>query len=208
MTDIIFYTNPESRGQIAHWFLEELGEPYETRWLAYGEAMKTSEYLAIHPLGKVPALEHKGRVITETAAICAYLAAVYPDKKLRPTPNDPALADYYRWMFFAAGPLEMVIMAHSMQWKSGEEHARMLGYGTPETALDAIEEHLRDREFICDSGFTAADVYLGNQLMFGLEYQMIQPRDTFKTYTGKLMQREAFQRCLQICEQQKAAMET
>ncbi|MCG8412640.1 MAG: glutathione S-transferase, partial [Pseudomonadales bacterium] len=100
MSEIVLYTNPQSRGQIAHWMLEELGEPYSVEWIDYGEQMKGADYLAINPMGKVPAITHRGKVITECPAICAYLAAVYPEKQLMPETDDPRLADYYRWLFF------------------------------------------------------------------------------------------------------------
>ena len=110
--DLIFYTNPMSRGRIARWMLEEVGQPYRTEVLGYGEAMKSPEYLAVNPMGKVPAIVHKGTVVTEAAAICAYLADAFPEAGLAPEPHERA--SYYRWMFFAAGPVEAAITDRSL----------------------------------------------------------------------------------------------
>lgn len=95
-TDLIFYTNPQSRGRVARWMLEEIGAPYETRIIAYGPEMKSPDYLAINPLGKVPAIQHKGAIVTETAAICTYLADAFPEAGLIPPAGTPARAAYYR----------------------------------------------------------------------------------------------------------------
>ena len=130
MSELVLYTNPQSRGQIAHWMLEELGEPYETRWIEYGEQMKGADYLTINPMGKVPSITHRGKVVTECPAICAYLAAAYPDKKLMPAADDPRLADFYRWLFFAAGPLEQAISYKSQNVETSEDSSRSLGFGT------------------------------------------------------------------------------
>ena len=140
MSEIVFYTNPQSRGRIVHWLLEELAEPYDTQWIDYGEQMKGAEYLAVNLMGKVPAIKHLGAVVTETSAICTYLAASYPEKNLIPAVGDPALADFYRWMFFAAGPVEMATTAKSMAWEVEEGKQRSVGFGSHEDAMDALAE--------------------------------------------------------------------
>ncbi|MGI9249745.1 MAG: glutathione S-transferase family protein [Pseudohongiellaceae bacterium] len=202
MTDLIFYSNPQSRGQIAHWMLEELGEPYDTRWIAYGEEMKSAEYLAINPMGKVPALKHKGAVITEAAAICTYLAMTFPAKGLAPAPGSPALADFWRWLFFAAGPLEMAVTERSMKWETTPEQSRMLGYGSYKTTMDALDQHLNGREYICDSGFSAADVCLGSHIVWGLQFKTIESRPAFETYAAKLAERDAYKRAVELGQKQ------
>lgn len=106
-TPLTFFTNPMSRGRIARWMLEEVGEPYETQVVEYGEAMKSPEYLAVNPLGKVPAIRHGDQIVTECAAICAYLADAFPQAGLAPPVEQRG--NYYRWMFFAAGPVEAAI---------------------------------------------------------------------------------------------------
>ncbi len=104
---IIFYTNPQSRGRIARWMLEEVGAPYRTEYVSFGEAMKSPAYRAINPMGKVPTIVHGTRIVTECAAICAYLADAFPERDLAPPPAERA--DYYRWLFFCAGPLESAV---------------------------------------------------------------------------------------------------
>ena len=114
MADIIFYTNPMSRGQTARWMLEEIGQPYDTEVLTYGESMKAQPYLSINPMGKVPAIVHNGRVVTEVAAICCYLADAFPEAGLAPAPRDRA--DYYRWIFFTSGPVEAAFSNKAAGW--------------------------------------------------------------------------------------------
>ena len=139
MPQLTFYSNPMSRGRMAHWMLEELGEPYDTVWLDYGTTMKAPEYLAVNPMGKVPAIRHGAVVVTEVAAICAYLADQFPDKRLAPPPGHPARAAYYRWMFFAAGPLEMAVTAKNLNWLVPEGKSGMVGFGSYANTMNALE---------------------------------------------------------------------
>ena len=111
---LTFYTNPMSRARIVRWMLEEIGEPYETVLLDYGTTMKGADYLAINPMGKVPAIKHGETVVTEAAAICAYLADMFPDRGLAPPPGNQKRGPYYRWMFFAAGPGEAAITGKAL----------------------------------------------------------------------------------------------
>ncbi|GLJ00412.1 hypothetical protein Sbs19_42300 [Sphingobium sp. BS19] len=138
MTETItFYTNPMSRGQIARWMLEEVAAPYEQVLLDYRTTMKAPDYLAINPMGKVPTIVHNGKVITECAAICAYLAEVFPDAGLAPKADERA--DYYRWLFFAAGPIEAAVTNRAMQWETPADKSMMMGYGTFDQAMDGLE---------------------------------------------------------------------
>ena len=102
--ELVLYTNPMSRGRVARWMLEEVGQPYKTEIVDYASTMKSPAYLAINPMGKVPALRHGDVVVTETPAICAYLADAFPQARLAPPPGHRLRAPYYRWLFFAAGP--------------------------------------------------------------------------------------------------------
>ena len=138
MVDLVFYTNPMSRGQTARWMLEEVGEPYETRVLDYGTTMKGQEYLAVNPMGKVPAIVHKGRVVTEVAAICCYLADAFPDKGLAPPIAERA--DYYRWIFFTSGPIEAAFSNKAAGWEPTPEKQRMFGYGNYDLAIGTLEK--------------------------------------------------------------------
>lgn len=194
MSDLVFYTHPQSRGRIAHWMLEEVGEPYRTVWLDYGSTMKAPEYLALNPMGKVPALRDGDTAVTESAAICAYLADRFPQRRLAPPPGDPARAAYYRWMFFTAGPLEMATTARALGWQVPEGRSRMVGFGSYADALDALETALRPGPYVCGEQFTAADVVLGSALGWGLMFGTVDRRPSFEAYATRLQQRQAAQR--------------
>jgi glutathione S-transferase len=197
MSNLIFYTNPQSRGRIVRWMLEEIGQPYETELIPYDE-MKSERYLAIHPLGKVPAIKHRGHVLTECAAICAYLADVFPEAGLGP--RDEEKADYYRWLFFAAGPLEAAVSNQAMGWQVPPERERMFGYGNFDRAIAAMDELLSQHDYVCGDRFTAADVYVGSQIMFPLQFKMLPEKDSFLRYRDRLSARPAYQRANEIDE--------
>lgn len=197
MSDAItFYTNPMSRGQIARWMLEEVGAPYEQVLLDYGTTMKAPEYLAINPMGKVPAIVHRGKVVTEAAAICAYLADAFPQANLAALAEERA--DYYRWMFFSAGPVEAAVTNNAMKWESSPKNAMMLGYGDYDTAMDGLEAAIADKQWVCGDRFTAADVYVGSQIDWGLQFGTIPTRPSFAAYAERLKARPAYQRAKDI----------
>ncbi|MBU6206837.1 MAG: glutathione S-transferase family protein [Alphaproteobacteria bacterium] len=193
---LIFYTNPQSRGQIIRWMLEELGAPYETVLLDYATTMKGAEYRAINPMGKVPAIAHNGRIVTESAAICAYLADAYPDAGLAPPPGERA--EYYRWMFFAAGPIEAAFSNKAMGWEAPPERQRMFGYGTFELAISTIETAIKGKAFIAGDRFSAADVYVGSMLDFMINFKLLEPSATVTDYVGPLRERAAYKRAKAI----------
>jgi len=193
---IQFYTNPMSRGQIARWMLEETGAPYEAIILDYQDKMKAPDYLAINPMGKVPAIVHDGQVVTECAAICAYLAESFPDAGLAPLPEERA--DYYRWMFFAAGPVEASVTNRSAGFTGEPGSERMFGYGSYELTMDALEQAVAGRDFICGPRFTAADVYVGSQIDWGLMFGSMPDRPAFAAYADWLRERPAYQRPKEI----------
>ena len=193
---LTFYTNPMSRGRIARWMLEETGAPYETVVLGYADSMKAPDYLAINPMGKVPAIVHDGRVVTEGAAICAYLADAFPEAGLAPSTNDRA--DYYRWLFFAAGPVEQAVTNRSMGFAPSEDQGRLAGYGSYDRTVDALEKALTGRSFVTGDRFTAADVYVGAQVGWGLQFGTLPERDAFKAYWAGLKERPAFLRAGEI----------
>jgi glutathione S-transferase len=198
MADIIFYTNPRSRGQLIRYMLEELGEPYETVLLEYETSMKSPDYLAINPMGKVPAITHKGTVVTECAAICAYLADAYPGAMLAPPPQDPRRGPYYRWLFFGAGPLEAAVTAKAMGLLAPAERKAMVGYGSFEDTMAALETAVAGREYICGDLFTAADIYVGSQISWGLMFNTIPDRPAFREYAARIEERPAFKRAREI----------
>ena len=200
MNDLVLYTNPQSRGRIAHWMLEEIGMRYETVWLEFGPSMKSGEYLSVNPMGKVPALKHGSAVITETAAICAYLADRFPEKKLIPPLNHPGRAAYFRWMFFATGPLEIAVTAKSLGWQVPEGKSGMVGFGSYSETINAIEKALMPGPYICGEQFTAADVYVGSQLGWGMMFGTIEKNPLFEAYVGRLYARPAAQQANRINE--------
>lgn len=194
--DLIFYTNPMSRGQIVRWMLEEVGAPYETQILGYGTSMKDPAYLAINPMGKVPAIIHNGRTVTECAAICAYLADAFPTAGLAPAAADRA--DYYRWMFFAAGPVEQAITAKSLGFEPAADQQRMAGFGSLAAVLDALEGAVAGKAFVAGDRFSAADVYVGSQIDWGLQFGTIPSRPAFEAYVAPLRDRAGYQRAKAI----------
>lgn len=190
---ITFYTNPMSRGQIARWMLEEVGQPYDMVILDYGEGgMKSADYRAINPMGKVPAIVHAGKVVTEAAAICAYLADAFPDAGLAPPMNDRA--DYYRWLFFTAGPVEAAITNKAMGFVVPEGRERMAGYGSFDDTIDTLERAVSGQAWICGDQFTAADVYVGAQVDWGLIFGTLPDRPAFQGYAGRVRERPAYKR--------------
>jgi glutathione S-transferase len=195
MADLIFYTNPQSRGRIVRWMLEEVGVPYETEVIPYDQ-MKSERYLAIHPLGKVPAIRHRDHVVTECAAICAYLADAFPQAGLGP--RDDEKADYYRWLFYAAGPLEAAVSNQAMGWVPTPERERMFGYGNFERAIAVLDELFSLRDYVCGDRFTAADVYVVSQLMFPMQFGILPERESFVRYRERLQARDAYKRASDI----------
>lgn len=200
MSGLVFYTNPQSRGRIAHWMPEEVGEPYDTVWLEYGTGTKSAEFLAINPMGKIPALRDGDAVITETAAICAYLADRFPEKNLIPPMGTPARAAFYRWLFFAAGPLEMSVTAKSLDWPMPENRCRMVGFGSHQDTLRALELALAPGPFICGGQFTAADVYAGSSIGWGMLFGAIEKRPVFEDYVARINARPAALRAHRLNE--------
>lgn len=196
MSELVFYTNPQSRGRIARWMLEEVGAPYSTEILEYGTSMKSPEYLAINPMGKVPAIRHGDTVVTECAAICAYLADAFPDSGLAPPPADRGA--YYRWLFFAAGPLESAIVNAALGFEVPEDKRMMAGYGTKELALDAVETAISGTPYVAGDAFSAADVYVGSQIAFGLQFGTVPKRDSFAAYVSRVTDRDAYRKAAAI----------
>ena len=190
---VTFYTNPQSRGRIVRWMLEEVGAPYKTEVLAYEDSMKSPAYLKINPMGKVPAIVHRGQVVTECAAICAYLAEAFPQAGLAPQPDERA--SYYRWLFFAAGPLEAAITdTKVLQVEVDAEKQKMVGYGSYAAVLDNLSAWFKEHDYVTGERFTAADVYVGAQMAWGLEFGTIEKRQEFVDYVQRVTSRETYRR--------------
>jgi glutathione S-transferase len=195
MADLVFYHNPQSRGRIVRWMLEEIGQPYETDIVAYDQ-IKSERYLAVNPMGKVPAIKHRGHIVTECAAICAYLADVFPEADLGPREDEKA--DYYRWLFYAAGPAEAAITNRAQGWEVPADKERMFGYGNSNRVVAVLDELFSLRDYVCGDRFTAADVYVGSQIMFPLQFGMLPERDSFLRYRDRMQAREALKRANDI----------
>jgi len=190
--DLQFYTNPQSRGRIARWMLEETGQPYDTHALGYADTMKGDAYRAINPMMKVPAIVHRGHVVTECAAICAYAADAFPEAALAPPPAERH--DYYRWLFFAAGPVEQAAIDRARKIEVSAEQGRMVGYGGFDQVIDTLDGLLATRDYVTHDRFTAADVYLGSHLMWGRLFGWLPQRAAFDRYLDRLAQRPAYVR--------------
>ena len=196
MADLVFYTNPQSRGQTVRWMLEEVGAPYDTEILDYASTMKAEPYLSINPMGKVPAIKHKGKVVTEVAAICCYLADAFPEARLAPPTSDRA--DYYRWIFFTSGPIEAAFSNKAAGFEVPPERRAMFGYGTFELAIDTLEKALTGKTFVASDRFSAADLYVGSQLGFMLQFGLLEPRPVFSDYVARVTDRPAYVRAKTI----------
>jgi glutathione S-transferase len=196
--ELVFYTNPMSRGRIVRWMLEEVAQPYRTELLEYGTTMKAPEYLAVNPMGKVPALRHGDTVVTECAAICCYLADAFPDAGLTPAPRDRLRGPYYRWLFFAAGPLEAATTNKAFGLEAPAERKGMAGYGSLADVLATLEAAVAEREYLVGERFTAADLYVGSHLGWMMQFGLIERRPAFERYVARLSTRPAAIRAREI----------
>ena len=187
---LTLYTNPMSRGRIARWMLEEVGAAYETVVLDYASTMKAEPFLSINPMGKVPTIVHDGQTVTECAAICAYLAEAFPDADLAPHPDERAA--YYRWLFYAAGPVEAATANRALGVVPTDSQERMVGYGNFDTMVAVLEQAVGTHDYIAGDRFTAADVYVGSQVIWGQQFDWLPKRDAFANYAARLIERPAY----------------
>jgi len=200
---LTLYTNPMSRGRIARWMLEEVDEEYETVILDYDTTMKAEPYLSINPMAKVPAIVHNHKTVTECAAICAYLADAFPDADL--APRDEERADYYRWLFYAAGPVEAATGNRALGVVPDAAQQRVIGYGSFDRVIDVLEHAVAAHPYIAGARFTAADVYVGSQVIWGMQFGWLPKRDAFVGYAANLTNRAAYLRAAALDD---AAMAT
>lgn len=193
-TPLTLYTHPQSRGRLARWMLEECGAAYDTVVLDYGTSMKAPAYTALNPMGKVPAIRHGDVVVTENAAICAYLADRFAAAQLAPAPDSPERGSYYRWLFFAAGPMEAATTAKAFGLLVPPERRSAAGYGTYEDVMATCEHAVRAAlargGHLCGA-FSAADLYLAGFLNYGMQFGTIDKRAVFEDYAGPILQRPA-----------------
>ena len=194
-SDLVLYTNPMSRGRVARWMLEETGLPYDTVLLDFDTTMKAPDYLAINPMGKVPALRHGDTVVTENAAICAYLADLVPDRALAPPPGSKERGSYYRWLFLAAGPAESALTA---KMTGVFAPAGTAGYGNEGDTLDVLEQALQRGPYLAGDRFTAGDLYVAAFLAFFMRTSAVAPRPAFAEFAQRQYARPAAVRAAQI----------
>lgn len=205
MQELLLYSNPMSRGRIARWMLEEIGQPYRVEMLAWGAPMKSAALLALNPMGKVPVLVHGNAVVSETAAICAYLGDTFSEAGLAPRMNTERAA-YYRWLFFTAGPLEAAITNRTFNCEPPEEKSRAVGYGTFNDVMNVLEVAVSTTAYIAGDRFTAADVYVGSQIQFGLQFGTLEKKPAFLSYWDRLKSRPALLRAADLDNAAAAAM--
>jgi glutathione S-transferase len=204
--ELVFYTHPQSRGRVVRWMLEEIGQPYRTELLDYATTMKAPAYLAINSMGKVPALKHGDAIVTEVAAICAYLADAFPAAALAPPPTSKLRAPYYRWLFFAAGPVEAALSNKALGFIVPEGRDRMMGYGTYEAAVNTLESAVSKAEYLVDGRFSAADVYVGAHIGFGMQFGTLDKRPAFEAYWARLSARPAAKRAKDLDDKAAAQL--
>ena len=194
MAKLTLYHAAPSRSSIVRWMLEEIGEPYDVHLLSLGNGdNRKPDYLAINPMGKVPALRHGDVIITETAAICAYLADEFPRAKLNVPIGDPRRGPYLKWLFFSPSCLEAAMMDRAFPRKE-EERRASLGYGDFDTATDVVAKAVGGSGYLLGEQFTAADVVIGSTLRFGMMFKLLPERPEFVAYTGRLAKRPALMR--------------
>ena len=194
--EIVFYHNPRSRSQMVHWMLEEASAPYRIVPIDFEKGEhKASAFLAINPMGKLPTIVHRGVVVTETAAIIAYIADNFPKAGLAPEPEDARRGAYYRWLFFGAGCFEPALLDKMMKRPEVERKAAV-GWGSYEEVLAALKTALAGGPYLLGETFSAADVYVGSEIRFAMMFGApgLKGEKVFDDYVARLSARPAAQR--------------
>jgi glutathione S-transferase len=199
---LTLYTHPMSRGRIARWMMEEAGQPYETVYLDYATSMKERPYMDLNPMGKVPTLVHDGRVVTEYAAICAYMADAFPQAGLAPDDR----SSYYRWLFFGSGPLEAAVIAKSLGVTVAPEQRGRVGFRDIDTTADVLADWLADHDYLAGDNFSACDVATGSQIGWGLRFGTLPTRPALVAYWDRVSARPAYARATAADDAALAAM--
>ena len=198
MSKLTLYTNPQSRGRIVRWMLEEIGEPYDVHIKDFGDDIKSNEFLALNPMGKVPVLVHDNTVVTEVAAICAYLADRFPDKQLAPAPDSALRGSYYRWLFFVAGPFEMAMTARAFQWRIDDSNVIAIGCGHIDDTLATLEQALANGPYLCGDNFTTADLLMASYVGWQIMMKNLEPKALFSDYLERIEARPAAKRANEL----------
>ncbi len=194
MADLTLYHSPPSRSSIALWMLEELGEPYDVHVVSIKKGTnREPAYLAVNPMGKVPAVRHGDAVVTEVGAICCYLADAFPRAGLAIPVGDPRRGSYLKWLFFAPGVIEGAVMDRAFPRVTAPPRAA-LGYGDFDTAMDVLAKAVSAGPFLMGDTFTAADVIIAANLRWGMLFKMIPERKEFTDYAARCADRPAAKR--------------
>lgn len=185
---IIFYFDPMSRAQVIYRMLEEVNADYDIKYTHLKKnEQKTPEFLKINPMGKLPVITHKGTHISEVAAICLYLADIFPEANLAPAINDPKRGEYYRWMFFATNCLEPAVMDHNFPRRTTLPDTS-LGYGSFQTTIKTLEDAVKDH-FLLGNQFTTADLYISSYLEWFFFQKSIPENEILEAYVKRCMDR-------------------
>lgn len=193
MSDLLLYHASPSRSSAVLWMLEEIGQPYDIHLLSLdAKENRQPDYLAVNPMGKVPALKHKGAVITEAAAICTYLADEFPQAGLNVPIGDARRGPYLKWLFFAPSCIEPAVLDRFLKHEGGPQ--RMIGWGDFDSVLGTMQKGLATGPYLLGDKFTAADVVMGSAVRFGMVFKMLPELPEFKAYSARLGARPAMQR--------------
>jgi glutathione S-transferase len=205
MGKLTLYHAAPSRSSIVRWMLEELGEPYDIHLLSLAKGEQSAPgYLAVNPMGKVPALRHGDAVITEAAAICTYLADEFPDARLNIPAGDSRRGPYLKWLFFSPSCLEPAMTDKAFP-RTEQPRRGTLGYGDFDTVMKVVAQGLEPGPYLMGEQFTAADVVVGSTLRWGLMFGLLPTRPEFMAYVGRLEQRPALQRATALDQELAAA---
>jgi len=205
--ELVFYSSPMSRGRIVHWMLEEVAVPYRFEVVNLAtQDQKKPDFLAVNPMGKVPAIVHRGTVVTECGAICAYLADAFPAARLAPPVDSPLRGTYYRWLFFGGTCVEAAVIDRMLS-RPAPSRPGALGYGSYEDTVATLKAALTPGPYILGTQFSAADVYIGSQIAFGMMMKALEAQPPFQEYVNRLQQRPAYQRFMQKGDQIAAQMQ-
>jgi glutathione S-transferase len=205
LANLTLYHASPSRSSIARWMLEEIGEPYDLYLLSLAKGeQRAPGYLAVNPMGKVPALKHGDAVVTEAAAICTYLADEFPHARLNVPVGNPRRGTYLKWLFFAPSCVEPAITDRAFPRRE-EPRRGMLGYGDFDTVMAVVAAAVEPGPYLMGEQFTAADVVLGSTLRWGMMFGILPKRPEFVAYVGRLEQRPALKRAVALDQELASA---
>lgn len=203
MEKMVLYTHPKTRGRNVVWMLEECGAEYETVLVNLSSGLQDPDFLAINPMGKLPALQYGDAVITEAAAIITFLADLYPQAQLAPSVGTAERGGYYRWLFFSVNSVEAALMEAAFHFNITPDMRKTLGYGSLERVLQTIDSQLAKQPYLLGNAFQSCDLVLSGLLMLAIRSKTLTPTAAMQDYLARIMARPAFQAMLTISEQQQ-----